>query len=178
APYPFDKPAADIILRSSDLVEFRVRSHILIEASPVFESMLSLPQPPSMAGSESISGSDLQPTVDLAEDGETLETLLRICYPIANPTLDRPLDELETVLRAAIKYDMDFPTIVLSDRLLALASRSPLEVWAVAVRLRLETVARGAAEALLSVASPDYESLGSMAGICAGDYFRLRKFHR
>ena len=42
---PFDKLSADVILRSSDRVDFRVHRTILVEASPVFSDMFSLPQP-------------------------------------------------------------------------------------------------------------------------------------
>ena len=46
ASYPFDKTNADIILRTSDLVDFHVFSQILIAASPFFEGMFDVPQPP------------------------------------------------------------------------------------------------------------------------------------
>lgn len=172
APYPFDKPCADIVLRTCDRVDFRVRRHILIEASPVFDSMFLLPQPQADAESPHA------PVVDLAEDSGTIETLLRICYPIRNPPLSQPLDAIETMLRAAMKYEMDLPVAVLTGHLLSLAERTPLPVWAVACRLHLEDVAKRATQQLLNVLSLDFHSLGGMDGICAGDYFRLREFHR
>lgn len=172
APHPFDKACADIILRTCDRVDFRVRRHILIEASPVFDSMFLLPQPREDAESQHA------PIVDLVEDSETIEALLRICYPIKNPALDQPLDAIETMLRAAMKYEMEFPIAVLTDHILSLAERTPLPVWAVACRLHLEDVAKRAAKQLRSVPSLDFNSLGGMDGICAGDYFRLREFHR
>ncbi|EIW58214.1 uncharacterized protein TRAVEDRAFT_124691, partial [Trametes versicolor FP-101664 SS1] len=139
APHPFDKPCADIVLRTCDRVDFRVRRHILIEASPVFDSMFLLPQPQADAESPHA------PIVDLAEDSGTIETLLRICYPIRNPPLGQPLDAIETMLRAAMKYEMESPVSVLTDHLLTLAERMPLAVWAVACRLHLEDVAKLAA---------------------------------
>ncbi|KAL1944899.1 hypothetical protein VTO73DRAFT_2519 [Trametes versicolor] len=172
APYPFDKPCADIVLRTCDRVDFRVRRHILIEASPVFDSMFLFPQPQADAESPHA------PVVDLAEDSGTIETLLRICYPIKNPPLGQPLDAIETMLRAAMKYEMESPVFVLTDHLLTLAERMPLAVWAVACRLHVEDVAKLAAQQLRNVPSLDFNSLSGMNGICAGDYFRLREFHR
>ncbi|KAI0732150.1 hypothetical protein C8Q72DRAFT_753347, partial [Fomitopsis betulina] len=45
APAPFNRSSADVILRSSDLVDFRVRKGILAEASSVFDDMFGIPQP-------------------------------------------------------------------------------------------------------------------------------------
>ena len=42
---PFDKETTDLILRTSDHVEFHVWKGILAEASPVFEDMFVLQQP-------------------------------------------------------------------------------------------------------------------------------------
>ena len=42
---PFDDDDADIIFRSSDADDFRLYRVILAKASPVFRTMLQLPQP-------------------------------------------------------------------------------------------------------------------------------------
>lgn len=75
-PHDFDNsPTADIILRSggAKVVEFRAHRAILSIASPVFETMFSLPQP----GAEKP-----LPVCDLSEDANTLEALLRFIYPV------------------------------------------------------------------------------------------------
>lgn len=75
-PHNFDDlPTADIILRSGgpQVVEFRAHRVILSIASPVFETMFSLPQP----GVEKT-----LPVCDLSEDANTVEALLRLIYPI------------------------------------------------------------------------------------------------
>lgn len=75
-PHDFDNsPTADIVLRSGGLkfVEFRAHRAILSIASPVFETMFSLPQP----GAEKS-----LPVCDLSEDANTLEALLRFIYPV------------------------------------------------------------------------------------------------
>jgi hypothetical protein len=76
-PHDFnDSPTADIILRSGGTkaaVEFRAHRAILSIASPVFETMFSLPQP----GAEKT-----LPVCDLSEDSNTLQALLKFVYPV------------------------------------------------------------------------------------------------
>ncbi|TFK79341.1 hypothetical protein K466DRAFT_505702, partial [Polyporus arcularius HHB13444] len=169
APPPFDKPDADITLRSSDHVDFRVRRHILYEASPVFESILSIP-PSHEEGS--------CPLVDLSEDSWTLHTLLLICYPMSRKKRlgHKSLPQLEAAIAAAKKYDMELPLEVLVDELLSSGSRwQSIEIWAVGCRLALEDVASQAAGwvSMLPLGKPDVRSLGRMEGISAGNYYRL-----
>ena len=75
-PHDFgNSSTADIILRSGGpgVVEFMAHRVILSIASPIFETMFSLPQP----GAEKT-----LPVCDLSEDANTLEALLRFIYPI------------------------------------------------------------------------------------------------
>ena len=72
----FEAPDANIIIRSSDFVDFRVHKPVLAMASPVFKDLLSLPQP---SGSESVDG---LPVVQLSEDSELLNTLVSMLYPV------------------------------------------------------------------------------------------------
>jgi hypothetical protein len=75
---PFDVPGANLIIRSSDLVDFRVHTPVLAMASSVFTDLFSLPQPPS-SDSES---DDEFPVVKLSEDSELLHSLVSIIYPV------------------------------------------------------------------------------------------------
>ncbi len=165
APHPFNKASADVVLRSTDLIDFRVRSHILLEASPVFESILSSRSPD-------------QTPIPVDSDGKVLEALLLICYPISIPDSARSLDEVSDVLRVAIKYEMDLPTTVLEKELMAIARHSPLQVWALGCRMGLENITRYAALATLQDSTVDLAVLGDMEGITAADYYRLREFRR
>jgi hypothetical protein len=72
----FDVPDASLIIRSSDLVNFRVHKPVLAIASPVFKDLLSLPQPPD---GESIDG---LPVVQLTEGSELLNILVSMLYPV------------------------------------------------------------------------------------------------
>jgi hypothetical protein len=75
-PETFDVSDASLIIRSSDLVDFRVHKSVLALASPFFRDLLSLPQP---SESESIDG---LPVVELSEDSELLNTLVSFLYPV------------------------------------------------------------------------------------------------
>ncbi|KAI0738450.1 hypothetical protein C8Q80DRAFT_1275453 [Daedaleopsis nitida] len=152
--------------------------------------MFQLPQPdliPNPATSDS--GSTIvRPVIDVSEDSATLDTLLRLVYPVKNPELV-DIASIEPVLEAAIKYDMEWPTELATERLLAVVPESPLQVWAIGCRMGLEIVARRGAEALLAtipefqrkerVLLPDIiHDLDGMEGIFAGDYWRLLSFIR
>ena len=142
---PFDRPTADIILCSSDNIEFRVLSQILIAASPIFENMLADAQPDSTNASGSNSATKL-PVIPLTENGSTLDTLLRIVYPIEKPNKTRTLTDIPPILSAALKYMMEWPISVLTKELLAFAPDRPLQVWAIGCELGIEEVARAGAD--------------------------------
>ena len=73
---PFNVPDPNIILRSSDFVNFRVHKNVLAMASPFFKDLLSLPQP---SDSESVDG---LPVVQLHEGSELLNSLISMIYPV------------------------------------------------------------------------------------------------
>jgi hypothetical protein len=75
-PETFDLPDADLIIRSSDLVDFRVHKSVLALTSPFFKDLLSLPQP---SDSESVDG---LPVVQLSEGSELVNTLVSMLYPV------------------------------------------------------------------------------------------------
>ena len=172
ASFPFNKPGADLIIRSSDHIDFRVQSHILLEASPIFEDMLGLPQPPSVA-----QDADQRPVVDVTEDAHTLDMLLRICYPIEKKESNVTIDEIEAGLMAALKYEMALPISVLSKKLLAEVEAHPFTVWITACRIGLEEHANAAAKILRSSTNVESiirpEILPNLAGVSAGSYYRL-----
>ncbi|EIW58566.1 uncharacterized protein TRAVEDRAFT_84885, partial [Trametes versicolor FP-101664 SS1] len=109
----FPKPDADVIPRSSNGVEFRVHKAILSEASPVFESMLTPPQPsatpsnPSISGSQATAPAEL-PVVDMSDPSEVLDRLLRLCYPPSEDPDPAPPSprEIARLIQTARKYDM------------------------------------------------------------------------
>ena len=108
AAFPFDHPQADVILRSSDNIDFRVFKLFLSLASPVFETMFGLPQPAEGADLDEETRDGL-PVVSVSEDSKTLDALLRFCYPSTlaeDPSLDGFTFATE-ILEAAKKYSLD-----------------------------------------------------------------------
>lgn len=76
SPKHLDLPDANIVIRSSDLVCFRLHKSVLALVSPFFEDLLSLPQP---SDGETVDGF---PVVQLSEDSELLNSLVTIIYPV------------------------------------------------------------------------------------------------
>ena len=104
---PFDHAKADIILRSSDNIDFRVFKLFLSLASPFFETLFDIPQPTEENGDQEIK--DGLVVVPVTEDSKTLDALLRFCYPCTladDPKLEVLKDAMD-VLEAARKYSLD-----------------------------------------------------------------------
>ena len=78
---------ANLVIRSSDFVNFKVHKHVLAVASPFFKDLLSLHQPPD---SESVDG---LPVVHMSEDSELLSTLVSMLYPL-RPVIPNSYDKV------------------------------------------------------------------------------------
>ena len=104
---PFDHAKADIILRSSDNVDFRVFKLFLSLASPFFETLFDIPQPAEDEGGQEVK--DGLAVVPVTEDSKTLDALLRFCYPCTladDPKLE-VLQDVMQLLEAGRKYSLD-----------------------------------------------------------------------
>ena len=135
---PFDQ-GGDVILRSSDKVDFHVYKVILSFASPFFKDMFSLAQPVG-------SGSDADMhVVEMTEDKVTIDCLLRYIYPILDPYIGN-LGVLERVLETALKYDLTQPIHLTKQLLPRFMSSRPLRIYALCCRLGCEAEAKMAAE--------------------------------
>ncbi|KAI0642134.1 hypothetical protein C8Q79DRAFT_929621 [Trametes meyenii] len=168
---PFNREDADIVIRSSDNVEFHVHRIILSLASPVFAAMLTLPQPPG--------DNPTRPVVDVSEDSETFGIFLQMCYPLEEPRLTSfPL--IRKVLACAVKYEA--PRVLSSMKIAltrpGLLEEDPLRVFALACYFGLEEEAALAAEKAVI----DERVLGAecaeLNDISAAAYHRLLKLHR
>ncbi|KAI0940767.1 hypothetical protein AcV7_003060 [Taiwanofungus camphoratus] len=176
--HPFNKPTADVVLASSDHIVFRVHRTILCEASSVFEGMFLLPQP-ARVGSHHLADAtanelDDLPIIQVSENSQTLENLLRLLYPISDPILT-DLSDVQATLDAAVKYEMDEATGILKGQLHEFVSIAPLVVYTVACRHMFEDIALQAAKAIFSqdlVA----QHVPELATITAGAYLRLLQY--
>ncbi|KAI9441876.1 hypothetical protein H4582DRAFT_1421842 [Lactarius indigo] len=99
APPCLDVPDANIIIRSSDQVNFRVHKSLLSMSSPFFSDLLSLPQPPDGELADGL------PVIQLSEDADLLNSLLSFLYPIS-PYMPGSYGHAFPLLAACQKYDM------------------------------------------------------------------------
>ncbi|KAI6149635.1 hypothetical protein BKA82DRAFT_161565 [Pisolithus tinctorius] len=141
APSPFDHARADVILRSSDDVDFRVFKLFLSLASPFFETLFDLPQP-SEEMSTDVEMKDGLPVIPVSEDSKTLDPLLRFCYPCTlaeDPALEDFRDVIN-VLEAAKKYSLDAIEQTVCKSLFnpKILEENSLRCFAVACRARLQ----------------------------------------
>lgn len=152
---------ADLILYSSDRVEFRVFSRILIESSPVFRDMVSIPKPPEMQG--------VVNAVHLDENGETLELLLQFIYPMPDPSFST-FDILKRLMKAADKYILEGSTHSLKRILVSptFMDRDALRVYAIACMYGHQAEAKIASRHCLKVdillQADIHEELGLISG--------------
>ncbi|KAI0037661.1 hypothetical protein FA95DRAFT_1614004 [Auriscalpium vulgare] len=172
---PFDNAHADLVLRSSDGVHFRVFKPILSIASPVFATMFDLGAPLDGTAAASDEKHDGRPMVSLSEDARTLDLLLRWCYPVKSPKLSA-LEDVRRVVAAAQKYGIDAFDEVLDEALRAHLVRDPVGVFAIAVTQHLDEMAETAARSALRV--PLSEVAGSrFAGLAGGALNILIQYH-
>ncbi|GBE84162.1 hypothetical protein SCP_0601400 [Sparassis crispa] len=129
APFPFNQPSADVVLRTSDDVDFHLHKLILSQASPYYSHMFTLRQPP---------GNDDEP-VRVPETSQILDKALRIIYPVPDPPL-AALGDVAALLEVATKYDFDAITAYCAKALLdpELIRKDPFGVYAVAYDFKLE----------------------------------------
>ncbi|KAH9058207.1 hypothetical protein EDB87DRAFT_1578199 [Lactarius vividus] len=99
-PSYFDIPDANIIIRSSDQLNYLVHKSLLTMSSPFFKDLLSLPQPPD---DELVEG---LPVIQLSEDADLLNSLISLLYPIPSVIPDS-YEKVFALLAACQKYDME-----------------------------------------------------------------------
>ncbi|KAI6016152.1 hypothetical protein PISMIDRAFT_685310 [Pisolithus microcarpus 441] len=138
---PFDHVKADVILRSSDGVDFRVFRLFLSLASPFFETLFDLPQPSEEANVD-MEIQDGLPVIPVSEGGKTLDSLLRFCYPctLAEDPVIEDFREIINVLDAAKKYSLDAiqPAVCKSLFTPKILRANSLRCFAIACRARLQ----------------------------------------
>jgi len=98
-PESLDISGADIIIQSSDLVNFRIHKSILVSSSPFFRDMFSLPQP---SDNETIDGLTV---VRFSEDAELIRALITVLYPIPSE-IPTSYDRVLALLATTQKYNM------------------------------------------------------------------------
>ncbi|KAI6116814.1 hypothetical protein EDD16DRAFT_1591796 [Pisolithus croceorrhizus] len=173
---PFDRIDADVILLSSDNVEFWVFKVILSLSSPVFESMF-------WANGSKTSRSDTSaPTFKVPESSTTIETLLRFIYPTTTYLTLQSYDDAKPFLEAIAKYKV---TDIVLERAKHMVSTKHMEkhfmsIYALSCRYRWKDLALAAArESLrLDILHDAVPYVQEMEEITAASYHRLLLYHR
>lgn len=175
---PFEKETANIILRSSDGVHFRVRKGILAEASVVFDDMFSHAKPSTSAsltcGEETLDG---VPIISMEETGAVLDCILRLCYPPYQSKVSRLTEEgLVAAMDATRKYFMDFAYKALLDRFQEVAEEGRATfMYSIACRRRWADEMSIAAKASLKQ-SWQNEPMEELKYITGLDYCHLLRY--
>ena len=173
---PFDRSDADLILRTSDLVDFFVHRQLLVIASPFFECMLSLPQ----ALSDRADQPPDKAVIDVSEDSRTMDIFLRFLYPVMDAEVVE-ISLLPSVLDAAVKYDTAVVLAAMKRTMVLprFLETQALAVFVIACRHGLEDEAKAAAQQLVnSDSSLQNHDDPILDGLTAGQYYRLLRFKR
>jgi hypothetical protein len=168
---PYDSTArnADIILRSSDLINFYVLKTFLIYVSPFFEDMFNLP---STTTNDIMNGF---PVIAVAETSETIRLLLDLIYPhIGDPRINDVALFLK-VCKATRKYCMDMIENRLRTQIVTshLTVSEPLRVYAVAIDLGWEDIALIAARNTSKISLDKLPHTEELQNISGSGFYRF-----
>ncbi|VDC02995.1 unnamed protein product [Peniophora sp. CBMAI 1063] len=144
---PFAALDADVILRSSDNVDFRSYRIALKLASPIFETMFALPTPQRGSGGDE--QKDGIAVVCMAENEKALRMLLSLCHANVEMALDT-LDDIATAVQLASKFELQNARIAIRLLLREFASTDPERVYALAWAMQSRELVLRAAEKSLS----------------------------
>ena len=164
SPYDSAAPSADLILRSSDLVNFYVLKGFLSYVSPFFKDMFDLP---STTTNEIMNGF---PVIAVAETSKTICLLLDLVYPHTGEPQINNVALFLNVCKATRKYCMDIIENRLRKQIVTshLTVSEPLRVYAVAIDLDWEEVALIAARNASKISLdqlPRAEELKNISGL-------------
>jgi len=145
---PFDRkcPKADVVLRSSDNVDFHFPKLLLIFASPVFENLLSDGKPDELK--------DGRPIILVHDSSKDLRQLLYFCHPLLSTPALSSIDDFVQLHAIAVKYCMEDILGSLEDLILNspdVMSSAPLALYCLAIQYRFPVLARSAAKLCLTI---------------------------
>ncbi|KAI9433730.1 hypothetical protein H4582DRAFT_969417 [Lactarius indigo] len=175
-PSCLDIPDANIIVRSSDNVNFHVHKSVLAMSSPFFKALLSLPQPPDDKLVDGL------PVIQLSEDADLLNSLISLLYPVS-PVIPGSYEKVFALLAACQKYDMESVQSNIRDGIKLGTFPVPVEAeafraYAIASSMGLIPEMESAARLTLKLPMT-FESLGeqlqSFKGRALCDLIRYRK---
>ena len=161
----FDTSDADLILKSFDDVEFRVHKVIIFLASANH-----------LCNSPIEYDTDKLPAIRLSENGDTLGTLVSMCYPVAEVDFE-DLSAFYEVLKAAKKYEMKKIIQILQVKITHYIERDPLRIFFISIALGLKEEAIKASKIFaLSSDNSANAYVREMEVVPAIAYHRLLKY--
>lgn len=175
---PFDSQDAEVIIRSSDNVDFRVFKILMSLASNVFKDMFALPQGPATVFDQETR--DGLPVIVVTERSEIVEMLLKFCYPNLLSSVPglKTMDEILPLLQVMDKYGIEKLESRLREALvtLPLVEERAISIFVAAYRRKWEKEMRIAATYIL--VQKDWEGLDVMEldSITGGDLLRLHRY--
>ena len=169
SPYDSAAPSADIILRSSDLVNFYVLKGFLSYVSPFFKDMFDLP---STTTNEIMNGF---PVIAVAETSKTICLLLDLVYPHTGEPQINNVALFLNVCKATRKYCMDIIENRLRKQIVTshLTVSEPLRVYAVAIGLDWEEVALIAARNASKISLDQLPRAEELKNISGSSFYRF-----
>ncbi|KAF8630128.1 hypothetical protein AX15_003084 [Amanita polypyramis BW_CC] len=168
APEPFDSTVnGNVILRSSDLVDFFVIEGLIRLVSPFFDGMFPLKKHHEIDG---------RPIINLSEDSKVLHALLSMIYPHIDEPVMGDYHLCKQVLQAARKYKISIIEKKLRKLAMALVDKEPLRMYAMAISLGWDEVAKIAALNTLSQPLRDMTFVQEMCQITGADLFSLMRY--
>ncbi|KAH8104112.1 hypothetical protein BXZ70DRAFT_684987 [Cristinia sonorae] len=174
AAFPFDRTDADLILRSTDLIDFRVHRAILEMSSSFFANPSDVLD--SCSGGMSSAEEGGLPICHINATGHILDLLLRHPYPVPTPDVD-DMDAAYALLRVSREYGFALVVDGLKRTILRFAEANPLKAYARAAMLGCKEEMQLAAR--ISLRYPILEEyVPELEELSAGIYHRLLSYHR
>lgn len=160
----------DITLRSSDGTLFAVSSLLLRLTWGFFKTMFTLPKEPP-------SSNELEP-ISMQETAEVIAELLNVSFRIGMPPLDS-IDILETLLRAAEKYEVASAVVMIRSTLTSpVLEASPIRIYGIAYEHGWYKEATWASSKTMTVDLCSPEAALDLSRIDGAAIMKLMTLHR
>ncbi|EPT04260.1 hypothetical protein FOMPIDRAFT_1046131 [Fomitopsis schrenkii] len=161
---------SDIILRSGDETLFAVSSVLMKLTWGFFKAMFTLPKDPT--------SSQPPEPIPMQEKAEVIAGLLNLSFRLGLPPLDS-MDTLETLLRAAEKYEVTSAVVMVRFALTSpVLEASPIRIYGIAYQRGWYKEATWASSKTLTLDLCSPESVSDLSRIDGAAVMKLMALHR
>ena len=169
-------PNTDLVLRAGDVsYEFHVSSKVLFKASPVLADKIKALGHGKPVSVVEVGGSEV--VIQLDEEAEVIDAILRYAYPKAKPPVVRSIEHLEKLLAACHRYKVEAGRHALGQLVITHAEKTPLTAYAIACRHELFDEARIISKYTLGVDLSKADLAFDFVGVPAANIRRLVQLH-